>query len=433
MPTPSNPFKPPAQTGSGSPAGLSAAEAPVVPGQDGNNVAPNQQRRGPDESGGSDEAAVAVVEAPSAPAAPAPARQSAPVANAEAAPPPPPPAASSAPMSTPVAQSRDAHQGFSIPEVPGGFPEQFQALVTSAERIIRGKTEVLQQAVVCMLAGGHLLLEDVPGVGKTSLAKAIALSVDLHWNRVQFTPDLLPSDVTGVSIFNQKTLEFEFRPGPVFTNIIVGDEINRASPKTQSALLEVMEEGTVTVDGHTYPVPQPFMVVATQNPIDLEGTYRLPEAQVDRFLMKLSVGYPDAQAEREVITTHIDGFGRQGMSPAMSAAQLQSMIEFTKRIELSGAAKDYAVALCEFTRGAPEVRLGVSPRGSLALARAARVVAAAVGRPFATADDMKQLAPAVLTHRVIVTAEAELQGTTAADVISRALAAVPVPRTRAGG
>lgn len=316
--------------------------------------------------------------------------------------------------------------------VPTPFPERFQLLVASIGRVVRGKPEVLQQAVICLLSGGHLLVEDVPGVGKTSLARALAHSVDMEWNRVQFTPDLLPSDVTGVSIFNQKTQEFEFRPGPVFANIVVGDEINRASPKTQSALLEVMEEGTVTADGATYQVPQPFMVVATQNPIDLDGTYQLPEAQIDRFLMKLSIGYPDPDAERDVITTHIDGSNADTIEPVMSVSELNEMISFTRRIEVSAAAKDYAVALAGSTRQVPEVRLGVSPRGSLALARAARVVAAAAGRPFVTAEDMKQLAPSVLAHRVLVSSEAELQGVTPVEIIARVIAAVPVPRSRAG-
>jgi MoxR-like ATPase len=312
----------------------------------------------------------------------------------------------------------------------GGFPDRFQLLVAAASRVIQGKTEVIQQAFVCLLAGGHLLLEDVPGVGKTSLARAIASTVDLQWGRIQFTPDLLPSDVTGVSIFNQKTGDFEFRPGPVFNNIVIGDEINRASPKTQSALLEVMEERTVTSDRTTHSVPNPFMVVATQNPIDLEGTYQLPEAQMDRFLMRLSLGYPSADAERDVISTHVDGDVLDSSSPVLGLDDLLAMMQSIKRIEVSLAAKDYAVALANFTRSAPEVRLGVSPRGSLALIRAARVVAAATDRPFITSDDLKDLAPSVLTHRIMLTPEAELQGLTALDLVSRAISTVPVPRSR---
>lgn len=397
-----NPFKTPDPTGDG--AAPPPGDAPVLPGQQ-SRVAPGQQSRElPDTA----EPDPPVATDPPAPPADPPAESLPPPASTAALPPLPSPSGGGA----------------------EGFPERFGALVAAAGQVIRGKPEVIQQAAVCLLAGGHLLLEDVPGVGKTSLAKALAGAVELDWGRIQFTPDLLPSDVTGVSIFNQKTREFEFRPGPIFANIVVGDEINRASPKTQSALLEVMEELHVTNDGVTYPVPRPFMVVATQNPIDLEGTYLLPEAQMDRFLMRLSLGYPDPLAEREVITTHVDGSTVPSLRPVLSARQVNDMIEETRRIEVSDAAKDYAIALGGFTRSAPEVRLGVSPRGSLALVRAARVVAAAVGRPFVAPEDMKQLAPSVLTHRVIVTPEAELQGLTPLDVVSRALDAVPVPRVR---
>ena len=315
----------------------------------------------------------------------------------------------------------------------GTFPERFDALVRTAAQVIQGKDDVLRKAIVCMLAEGHVLLEDVPGVGKTSLARAIAHTVKVDWHRIQFTPDLLPSDVTGVSIFNQANLEFEFRHGPIFSNLVVGDEINRASPKTQSAMLEVMEEGTVTADGITYQVPHPFMVVATQNPIDLEGTYRLPEAQLDRFLMRLSMGYPDHEAERRVLRTQKNGSNADTLTPVMDASGVLAMVDEARSVEVSSAAEDYIINFATFTREAPEVRLGLSPRGSLALLRASRVVAKANGREFVTPEDVRELIPEVVTHRIIVTPEAELQGHTPAGVVARALESVPVPRTSTGG
>ena len=241
------------------------------------------------------------------------------------------------------------------------FAHRFEVLTGSVARVIQGKDDVIRQAVICMLAEGHLLIEDVPGVGKTTLARALAATVELTWNRIQFTPDLLPSDVTGVSVFNQATLQFEFRPGAIFANIVVGDEINRASPKTQSALLEVMEEGTVTTDAVIYTVPRPFMVVATQNPIDMEGTYQLPEAQLDRFLMRLSVGYPTPEAEAMVLRSEKNAATVDGLLPVMSSDDLLAMIDQIKTVEVAPAIENYVIALSQFTRSAPEVRLGVSP------------------------------------------------------------------------
>jgi MoxR-like ATPase len=294
--------------------------------------------------------------------------------------------------------------------------------------VIQGKPDVIHNAVLCLLAEGHLLLEDVPGTGKTSLARALATSLSVSWNRIQFTPDLLPSDVTGVTVYNQSSHEFDFKPGPVFASVVLADEINRASPKTQSALLEVMEEGTVSTDGIVHPMPRPLMVVATQNPIDMEGTYVLPEAQLDRFLMKLTVGYPSAEAEAEILRTQKMGPTVEHLSPVLSAGDIAGMVAAVKQVEVVPALEAYIVAVAAATRGMSELRLGVSPRGSLALLRAARAAAAAAGRGFVIPEDVKQMAPVVLAHRVILQPEAELQGRTGAELIARALQSVPVPR-----
>jgi MoxR-like ATPase len=306
--------------------------------------------------------------------------------------------------------------------------QSFHQLVTGVTRVIQGKDDVVQNAVLCLLAGGHLLIEDVPGTGKTSLARSMAAAIDLTWSRIQFTPDLLPSDVTGVSIFNQRENEFEFRPGAIFANLVVADEINRASPKTQSALLEVMEEATVTTDAVIYPVPHPFMVIATQNPIDMEGTYRLPEAQLDRFLMRLTLGYPDASSEALVLRMQKDGATLDEMRPVMRAPDLVAMMNQIKSVEVAHSIEQYIVAISAFTRDAPEVRLGVSPRGSLALLRASRALAAVSGRVFTTPEDVKTMAPAVLAHRIILRPEAEMQGRTGDEIVLRALQGTPVPR-----
>ena len=293
---------------------------------------------------------------------------------------------------------------------------------------IQGKADVVRQVVICLLAEGHLLLEDVPGTGKTSLARALASSIALSWHRIQFTPDLLPSDVTGVSIYNQASGRFEFKKGPVFAHIVLADEINRASPKTQSALLEVMEEGTLSTDGEVYPMTRPFMVVATQNPIDMEGTYVLPEAQLDRFLMKVTVGYPSFESEAEILRTQKSRSTSTSLQPVLSAADVAAMIDVVRQVEIAPALEQYIVAISTATRTMSELRLGVSPRGSLALLRAARACAAASGRAYVVPEDVKEMAPFVLAHRVILQPDAELQGRTGSELVARAVQSVPVPR-----
>ena len=312
------------------------------------------------------------------------------------------------------------------------FQHNFDLIVKQIETVVRGKTDVIKLAATCMLAGGHLLIEDVPGVGKTTLARALAETIDGSLQRIQFTPDLLPTDVTGVQIYNRGTNEFEFHEGAVFANVVVADEINRASPKTQAALLEVMEEHQVTVDGSPRSVPDPFLVVATQNPIELDGTYDLPEAQLDRFLMRLVVGYPGKDAEMDIVGGQHKSWQRSELQPVLDTGRFRGMSAIADRVHFGPFVKEYLIDLAAATRHRPDVRLGVSPRGAIALADASRAWAASRGRHFVTPDDVKQLAPYVFPHRVIVAPEYELRGTTGVDIVEDVLANTALDDTTRG-
>jgi len=310
------------------------------------------------------------------------------------------------------------------------FSESFDAVVANVATVVQGKDEAIRLALLCLVAEGHLLIEDVPGVGKTSLAKAIAGSLDCSWRRIQFTPDLLPSDVTGVSVYNRVTGNFEFRPGGIFANLVVGDEINRASPKTQSALLEAMEERQVTVDGTTYALPPPFMVIATQNPVEHEGTYPLPESQLDRFLMRIGMGYPDRAAEIGILDTHGRTDPSASLRPVASAADVQTMTALAAAIHVAPSLKGYIVDLAAATRAHPQLALGVSPRAALGLLRAARARAASMGRDYVVPDDLKALALPVLEHRLALTGDAQLRGVNRGDLLLAVLSTVSVPAAR---
>ena len=295
--------------------------------------------------------------------------------------------------------------------------------------VILGKEEVIRACVVALLAGGHLIIEDFPGVGKTLLAKSLAKTIDCRFARVQFTPDLLPGDVTGVTVFNQKSGEFEFRPGPIFANIVLADEINRASPKTQSSLLECMEERQATIDNVTYPIAPPFMVVATQNPIEYEGTYPLPEAQLDRFMMRLSLGYPSAEAEENIIHEQTSHNPLSELRPVLDGAEVLAMTQAVARVRVAPALRRYVVDLLAATREQREIYLGASPRAGIALTRAAKALALLRGRDFVVPKDVKDLAVRVLAHRLMLSPDAKVHGVSAENVVARLLEAVPVPQT----
>ncbi len=318
------------------------------------------------------------------------------------------------------------------PEQAGWFRETFETLVDNVSQAVLGKHHTVRLAFTAMLAEGHLLLEDAPGTGKTSLARSLAATVQGTHNRIQFTPDLLPSDVTGVSVYDQGQNRFEFHRGPIFASIVLADEINRASPKTQSALLEVMEESRVTVDGEPYAVGRPFMVIATQNPIEQAGTYRLPEAQLDRFLLKTSLGYPDHASTVQILAGSATRDRTAGLRPRITTDAVADMADMAADVHVDDAVLDYISRLAEATRTDTRTRLGVSVRGCLALVRCAKVWAAAQGRAFVVPDDVKDLAEPVLAHRLVLDVESEFAGVTAPEIIQDVLATTAPPVERVG-
>jgi len=309
------------------------------------------------------------------------------------------------------------------------FSRRFDLIATNVEKVIQGKRDVVELALLALVAEGHVLVEDVPGVGKTQLAKSVARSIDSEFQRVQFTPDLLPSDVTGVSVWDRNRNEFEFKPGPIFANIVVGDEINRASPKTQSALLEAMEERQVTSDGMTRPLPLPFMVMATQNPLEHEGTYPLPESQLDRFMMRVVIGYPSRQKELEILDTHGVRSTFLDLEPVVSVEEIEELIVVAREVTVSSSVKTYIIDLVDGTRQHPDVLLGASPRSALFLQRLSRARAASQGREYVTPDDIKMLAHPVLEHRMGLRPEAQMRGETLPDVIEDLMTRLRVPGT----
>lgn len=306
--------------------------------------------------------------------------------------------------------------------------QKIKGLLDNLNKVLIGKESVVEMVAVALICQGHVLVEDVPGLGKTMLVKGLARSLGCKFSRIQFTPDLLPSDVVGVQVYNQKTMEFQYRPGPVLANIVLADEINRTSPKTQSSLLEAMEERQLTVDGETRPLPEPFMVLATQNPIEYEGTYPLPEAQLDRFLLRLQIGYPSPDNEVKIIRTQEHGeHPLDGLEQVLSIDELQIIQREAANVTLSDSLAAYIVELCNRTRSNTSLYLGASPRGSLGLARTAKALAWLRGRDYVLPDDIKAMAVPVLAHRVILNPEEKLQGQTAEDVIRKIISSVHVP------
>jgi MoxR-like ATPase len=316
--------------------------------------------------------------------------------------------------------------------VAGPISPVVSSLIDNVEQVIRGKHDKIRLALCCLLTEGHLLLDDVPGTGKPTLAKAIANSISGSWTRVQFTPDLLPTDITGVMIFDQASRSFSFREGPVFTNILIGDEINRGSPKTQSALLEVMEERQVTADGVGRGVPRPFFVIATQNPLDSQGTFPLPDVQLDRFSMRLSLGYADHDTEVALLDSFHPGTEDRTLSPVTEPAEIQRLVTEIDKIEVVHGISEYIVSIANGTRRNTDLRLGISTRGTLSMLRICRAFAAANDRDYVTPDDVKAVAGPVFTHRMALTPEAELRGVRIEEVLADIIDEVPVPRSREG-
>ena len=306
----------------------------------------------------------------------------------------------------------------------------FGSIVDNVGLVLKGKRNPVELAVVCLLADGHLLIVDVPGVGKTSLAKALSASIECSWKRVQFTPDLLPSDLIGVSIWSKQREVFDFQEGPLFANIVLADEINRASPKTQSALLEAMEERQVSIDGVTRPLPNPFIVIATQNPVEHDGTYKLPESQLDRFLIRMEIGYPSRQAELDILEPKTGAELVDQLSPVVTTHDIQDMIAAATQVSMVEPLKNYLVDIAHTSRKHPQVALGLSPRAMIQLARAVRALAAARGRDYSTPDDVKELAVPVLAHRLVLRNNNSGLRLTNSDVIQEILASVPVPSGR---
>lgn len=312
----------------------------------------------------------------------------------------------------------------------GNIQDVAGRIIENVEKVIIGKHREVELAVVAMLCRGHILIEDVPGVGKTVLAKALARSIGASFRRIQFTPDLLPTDVTGVSMFNQQTREFEFRPGPIMAQIVLTDEINRATPKTQSALLEAMEERQVTVDDRTYKLPEPFLVLATQNPIEYEGTFPLPEAQLDRFLMRITLGHPAAREEVAILDAQQRVHPLENLEQVVDVAELLEAQKAAREIYVDALVKEYIVGLVHATRDFPDVYLGASPRGSLGLYRTGQVYAALRGRDYVIPDDVKALAGVVLAHRIIISPSARIRNVDTREVVQEVLSTLPVPGTR---